>query len=118
MKILLKIDSEHENLYIYDTNLKQKFLLTEFLNSENKEKEIDLEVKSKGNIIFDNPNQKKMSQENKENINLSNLIYDQIDFYATMCMGRNHTWKKFIESYFSYEALIENLNNETNFGLF
>lgn len=43
-------------------------------------------------------------------------ICDQFDFYAMMCNGRNHTWKKFLEGRIGLEAMINYFDMDFAFG--
>ena len=55
----------------------------------------------------------------KRNINpytISKYLCDQFDFYAMMCNGRNHTWKKFLEESIGFEAMIQYLDMDFAFG--
>lgn len=48
--------------------------------------------------------------------NSSKYICDQFDFYAMMCNGRNHTWKKFLEESIGLESMINYFDMEISFG--
>ena len=50
--------------------------------------------------------------------NPSKYVCDQIDFYSMMCNGRNHTWKKFLEENIKFQAMIQYLDLELEFGKF
>ena len=66
------------------------------------------------------PNQLK-GMKNKKNVNIYNhskYLCDQFDFYAMMCNGRNHTWKKFLEDKIGFEAMIQYLDADLEFGIF
>lgn len=40
-----------------------------------------------------------------------------MEFYVSMCNGRNYNWKSFLEKTFKFDYLLENLDNNTNFNI-